>query len=72
MLFGLVKNAKSADFPKGICMIAWDRLVSKYALHSTSSLIKLESAFHNSKLELMEKDPDEWISHLEGLQIWLN
>ena len=26
--FGLVKNAKSVDFPEGNCKIAWDRLVS--------------------------------------------
>ena len=40
--------------------------MSKYALHTTLSLMKLKSDFHNSKLEPIEKDPDEWI---EGLRI---
>ena len=66
--FGLMRNV-SADFPEGHCKIAWDGLVSKYALHTASSLFKLKNKFHNSKFELMEKDPDEWISNLEGLQI---
>ena len=69
MAFGLVRNAKSADFPWIDCKIAWDRLVSKYALYTASSLLKLKSKFHNSKLELMEKEPKDWISNLEGLQI---
>ena len=41
--FGLVKNAKSEDFPEGNCKVACDRLVSKYALHTASSLLKLKS-----------------------------
>ena len=32
-------------------------------------LFKLKSEFHNSKLDSIHKDPDEWISHLEGLWI---
>ena len=72
MAFGLAKNVKSADFPKRNYKIMWDMLVSKYALHTASSLLKLKSEFHNSKLELMEKDPDEWISNLEGLQLHMN
>ena len=65
--FGLVKNVKSKDFLDGNCKVAWDRLVSKYAPHTASSLLKLKSKFHNSRLESIDKDPDEWISHLEGL-----
>ena len=57
--FGLVKNAKSEDFLEGNCKVAWDRLVSKYAPHTALSLLKLKSAFHNSKLESIDKDPDE-------------
>ena len=57
--FGLVRNAKSADFSDGNCKIAWERLVSKYALYTAFALLKLKSEFHNSKLELIEKDPNE-------------
>ena len=63
----LIKNMKSADFPEGNCKVTWDRLVSKYALHTASSLLKFKSKFYNSKLDSTEKDPDEWISNLEGL-----
>ena len=64
-----MSNAKSADFSKGNCKIAWDMLVSRYASHTTSSLLKLKSELHNSKLESIEKDPNEWISNLDELQI---
>ena len=38
--FGLVKNVKSEDFLEGNCKVAWDRVVSKYALHTASSLLE--------------------------------
>ena len=63
---GLVWNAKSAD------SIALDRLVSKYALHTAVSLLKLKSEFQNSKLESIEKVLDKWILNFEGLQIQMN
>ena len=47
-------------------------MVSKYALHSALSLLKLKSEFHNSKLESMQKDTEKHILHLEGLLIWMN
>ena len=56
-MFGLVGNAKSADFPEGYCKIVWDRLESKYAPHTVLSLLELRSEFYESKLELMEKGP---------------
>ena len=56
----------------GNCKIAWHRLVSKYAPHTASSLLKLRSEFHNSKLESMEKNTEKWISNLEGLGIQMN
>ena len=40
--------------------MAWDRLISKYASHTASSLLKLKSEFHNSKFDSIDKDPDEW------------
>ena len=67
--FRLMKNAKSEDFPEENCKVVKDRLVSKYAPHTALSLLKMKSEFHNSKFESVEKDPDEWISHLDGLQI---
>ena len=63
---------KSTDFSEGNCKIALDWIVSKYALHTALSLLKLKRKFHNGKLESMEKDPDVCISNLEGLQICMN
>ena len=71
-VFGLVRNVKSADFPEGNCKITGARLVGKHALHTALSLLKLKNKFHDCKLELIEKDPDEWISTLEVLRIQMN
>ena len=69
MAFQLARNAKSADFLEGNCKIAWDMLVSKYAPCMVSSFLKLKIKFHNSKLDLIKKDPDEWIFNLGELRI---
>ena len=59
--FGLVRDAKGADFLEGNCKVMWNRLVHKYAPYTALSLLKLKSKFHNSKLESIEKDPDAGI-----------
>ena len=69
VVFGLVRNTESLEFPERNCKVSWDRLVNKYALYTALSLLKLKSEFHNSKLESIEKDPDEWISNFKGLQV---
>ena len=61
--FGLVKNAKSEDYSEGNSKVAWDRLVSKYASQTAMSMLNLKSEFYNSKLQSIDKDPNEWISH---------
>ena len=70
--FRQVRNTKSLEFPEKNCSVAWDRLVSKNALHTALSLLKLKREIHNRKLEWIAKDPDEWISNLEGHQIQMN
>ena len=69
MAFGVVINANSADFLEGPWKVAWYRLIGKYASHTVSCLLKLESEFHDSKLESIQKDPDEWILNLEVLKM---
>ena len=44
---------------KGTWKVIWNMLVSKYSVHTSSTLLKLKSEFHNGKLESMEKDPDQ-------------
>ena len=46
--------------------------MSNYAPYTASSLLKLKSEFHNSMLESIDYDFDEWISHLEGHRIQMN
>ena len=72
MAFGFVRNAKSADFPEGYCKIELNRLVSKDAPHTASSLLKLKSEFCNSKSESIKKDQDDGISTLKVLRIQMN
>ena len=55
--FRLVKNEKSEDYLEGNCKVAWDRMLSKNAPHTASSLVKLKSDFHKSNLESIDKDP---------------
>ena len=43
--------------------------MNKYAQHAASSLLKLNSKFHSSKLDLVGKDQEKWISNLEELQL---
>ena len=59
------------SFLKGMqdCM-GW--LVNKNTPHTASSLLKLKSEFHNNKLDSIKKGPDEWISTLGKLQIWMS
>ena len=60
MAFSVVKNVKSADFPKRNGKIALARLVREYALHTASSLLKLKSKFHNSKIGVNGERP-QWV-----------
>ena len=55
VVFGLVKNTKSANFLEKNHKIAWDRLISKYALHTALFLLKLMSKFHDSQLSQQRK-----------------
>ena len=63
--YDLVWNVKSSDNPKGNSKLVWNSLVNNYALHTASSLLRLKSEFHNSKLDSTEKDPEKGMSNLE-------
>ena len=54
VVFGLVKNAKSLEYPKGNCKVQ-DQLVNNYALHTDTFLLKLKNEFHNRKLDQWRK-----------------
>ena len=67
MVFNLVTNYKTPEFPEGNCKQAWDRLVNNYAPKTASSYIELKKTFTNSSLASSEEDPDNWITNLESL-----
>ena len=50
IVFGLMRNAKSLDFPEGNCKITMNQLVNKHASYIASSLLKLRNEFPTSKL----------------------
>ena len=66
--FSLVKNCKTTEYPEGNVQMMWDRLEAKYAPKTAPSLLKLKKKFANSKLDSIEKHPDEWITELESLR----
>ena len=70
--FSLIKNCKSEEFPKGICRLAWECLVKKYKPCTVPKLLKLKKEFTNMKLDDVSKDPNEWITDLESLQVQMN
>ena len=66
--FSLVKNCKTDKYPQGNYKLAWDRLVAKYAPQTAPSLSKSKKKCANSKLDDVEKHPDEWVTELESLK----
>ena len=68
MHFSLVENCKTNEYPEGNLRLTWDRLVTKYALKTAPSLLKWKKKFANSKLDSVEKHPDEWITELESFE----
>ena len=66
--FCLVKNNKTTQYPEGKCKLAWDRLTTKYVPKTAPSLLKLKMKLANSILEDLDRNLDEFIMELEGLQ----
>ena len=56
---------------QGNCTLALNRFVNIYAPHAALSLLKLKIEFYGSNSDSIEKDPNEWILTLEGLQRWM-
>ena len=56
-------------FPKGHCKIVLNTLAHDFVMITASFMLKLKREFCNNKLEMIEKDPGDWISNLEGLQL---
>lgn len=70
--FNLVDNCTTDEQPDGNCKLAWERLVHKFAPKTAPSYISLKKSFANSKLELADSNPDEWITDLESMRSEMN
>ena len=66
--FSLVKNCKTNEYPEENLKLTWDRLVTKQALKTAPSQLKWKKKFANSKLDSVEKHPDEQITEMESLR----
>jgi len=66
IVFRLVKNSRSSEYPEGNSRLAWKRLNSKFASKTSATLLMWKKKFENSRLQDPEDDPDDWISELEG------
>ena len=64
----MAKNSKTIQYPEGNCKLVWNRLTTKYAYKTAPSLLKLKKEFANSILEDFDRNPDEFITDLEGLR----
>ena len=66
--FSLVKNSKTTQYLEGNCKLTWDRLTTMDAPKTAPSLLKLKKKFASSILEDLDRNPDEFITELEGLR----
>ena len=65
LCFQIVENSRSDVFPEGDACLAWSSLVSRFEPKTKFNLIKLKKELMESKLEDLNKDPEEWIMELE-------
>ena len=69
--FRLVKSCKIVRQPTGSAILAWKRLKEKYAARTAPTLVKLRREFATLKMTDSKKDPEEFITNLEELQVKL-
>jgi len=65
--FSIVENCITDEHPEGDCALAWRSLVGRFEPKTKFNLIQLKKELMESKLEDMEKDPEEWVIELEIL-----
>ena len=65
IIFGIVDESVSTDFPDGDARLAWRNLKDRYEPNTGAAKVQLKQEFHQLKLESAEDDPDIWITQLE-------
>ena len=66
--FGAVDEAITTALPDGDANLAWKNLMARYESSTPATKIQLKKEFHESKLEDVTTDPDEWIADLERIR----
>jgi len=69
--FQLIKARKTTANKNGDCAMAWKRLVDKYAPKLAPTKMELKFEFQRSHLKFTDANPNEWITELEGIRMWL-
>ena len=69
--FNLVDKACTDNLPEGNARLAWENLLNKHEPSSAATKVSLKMELNQSKLVDVKKDPDEWITGLEIIQIKL-
>ena len=65
IIFGIVDESVSKDFPDGDARLAWKNLQDKYEPSTGAAKVQLKKEFHMLKLTSVDEDPDIWLTELE-------
>ena len=71
VIFGIVEEAGSKNFPDGDARMAWKMLSEKFEPSSGALKDQLKLEFQQSKLNNVTEDPDPWMNRLELMRIRL-
>ena len=63
--FNAVDTAVSTIYPDGCAETAWKRLVTRWEPATLTTVFEIESEFAKSRLQDVDKNPEEWITELE-------
>ena len=65
----IVNSAKCDGWDYGNPVLGWNRLEAHYKPTTSRDSTAMSKKFHTSKLTTMNRDPEEWISELEEMQL---
>ena len=66
--FNAVDTAYSDRFPDGCAETAWKKLLLRLEPSTLTTVFELEAEFSKSKLDDVNKNPEEWITELEYMK----
>ena len=72
VMFGIIEEATSDEFPEGDARLAWMNLYKKFEPNTGGRKVKLKSEFQKTRLVDVGNNPDDWIRQLELIKRQLN